>query len=132
MQSYNVNVLTKSLKLKRLNVKLQNSQNSNKLLMFFVKSQRRKHRDSEIIHVILIQTTKSIDSINFLAKVMRKLFVYIMYSMNDQINQKHFSKIERICQRMKTLIEILLLNSFWTVWNNSQTESQLLHVSNDF
>ena len=112
MQLQNVNVLTKNLKFKQLDVKLQNPQNSNKFLMFFVKSQRRKHRDSEIIHVILIQTTKSIDSINFLAKVMRKLFVYIMYSMNDQINQKHFSKIERICQRMKTLIEILLLNSF--------------------
>ena len=78
MQSQNVNALTKSLKIKRFNIKLQNSLNLNKYLMFFVKSQRRKHRDNKIIYVIFIQTTKSIDSINFLAKVTRRLHVYIM------------------------------------------------------
>ena len=82
MQPYNVNVLTRSLKFKRLDVKLQNSQNSNKFLMFFVKLQRRKHRDNKIIHVILIQTTKLIDSDNFLARIMRRLLMCVMHSMN--------------------------------------------------
>ena len=82
MQLQNVNVLTKSLKFKQFDVKLQNSQNSSKFLMFFVKSQRQKHRDNEIIHVIFIQTTKLIDLNDFLAKVMRKLFICEMHSIN--------------------------------------------------
>ena len=53
MQSQNVNVLTKSLKFKQLDVKLQNLQNPGKFLMFFVKSQRREHCDSEVINVTL-------------------------------------------------------------------------------
>ena len=53
MQSQNVNILTKNLKFKQFDIKLQNSQNSNKLLMFFVKSQRRKHYDNKIIYATL-------------------------------------------------------------------------------
>ena len=78
MQLQNVNILTRSLKFKQLDVKLQNSQNSNKYLIFFVKSQRRKHCDNKIIYVIFIQTIKSIDLINFLAKMMRRLHVCVM------------------------------------------------------
>ena len=78
MQSQNVNVLTESLKFKQLDVKLQNPQNPNKFLMFFVKPQRREHRDSEVIHVIFIQAAESIDSINFHARMMRRLHVCVM------------------------------------------------------
>ena len=78
MQPQNVNVLTGSLKLKRLGAKLQNPQNSGKFLMFFVKSQRREHRDSEVIHVIFIQAAESIDSVNSFAGVMRRLHVCVM------------------------------------------------------
>ena len=75
MQPHNVNVLTKSLKFKRFDVKLQNSQNSSKFLMFFVKSQRREHCDSEIIHVTFNWIIKSINLNDFLAKVMRRSYV---------------------------------------------------------
>ena len=54
MQSQNINILTKSLKLKRFDVKLQNSQNSDEFLIFFVKSQRQEHCDNEIIYVVSI------------------------------------------------------------------------------
>ena len=78
MQSQNINVLTRSLKFKQLGVKLQNPQNPSKFLMFFVKSQRREHCDSEVIHVILNQAAESIDSDDFLAGVIRRLHVYMM------------------------------------------------------
>ena len=77
MQSQNVNVLTRSLKFKHFDVKLLNSQNSSKFLMFFVKSQRRKHYDSEVIHVIFNWIAESIDLGDFLARMMRRLFVCV-------------------------------------------------------
>ena len=77
MQPHNVNVLTGSLKFKRLGAKLQNSQNPGKFLMFFAKSQRREHCDSEVIHVTLNWIAESIDSGDFLAGVMRRLSVCV-------------------------------------------------------
>ena len=101
MQSQNVNVLTKSLKFKQLDVKLQNPQNSIKFLMFFVKPQRREHCDSEIIHVTLNWIIKSIDSGDFLTKMMRKLFVYVYNVWCDQSrtlfkDRTHFSKNKNV------------------------------------
>ena len=136
MQSHNVNVLTKSLKFKRLDVKLQNSQNSNKFLMFCVKSQRRKHCNSEIIHVILNWIAKSIDSDDFLAEVMRRLCVCVcnvcVCVMIDVINQEHFSKIGRIFQSIKALIETLFLSNLWDIRSCSRADLQPVHASNDF
>ena len=133
MQSQNINVLTRSLKFKQLGVKLQNSQNSSKFLMFFAKSQRREHCDSKIIHVILNWIAESIDSGDFLAGVMRRLCVCVwcvcVCVMCDVVNQKHFLKTGRNFQRIKALIEILLLSSLWGARSCSWTDSQPVHVS---
>ena len=48
---------------------MQNPQNPGKFLMFFVKPQRREHRDSEVINVTPNWTAESIDSGNFLAEL---------------------------------------------------------------
>ena len=46
--------------------------------MFFAKPQRREHRDSEIIHATLNRAAESTDSDDFLAGVLRKLFVCVV------------------------------------------------------
>ena len=50
----------------------------------------------------------------------------------DQVEQEHFLKIGRNFQRMKALIEILLLSSSWGARNCLRADSQLGHASNDF
>ena len=110
--------------------------------MFFVKPQRRKHCDNEIIHVILIQTAESIDSINFLARVMRRLHVCVWcdqlmnwsdWSRTLFKDRAQFSKNESIdwnlvfeqflkCPKQFTSKIIIfacferLLNWTWTYW----------------
>ena len=124
MQPQNVNALTENFKFKRLDVKLQNPQNSGKFLIFFVKSQRREHCDSEVIHVILNQAAESIDSDDFLAGVMRRLFVCV----TCVINQEHFSKTGRIFQRIEALIRILPLSSPWDARDCSRANPQPVHA----
>ena len=53
--------------------------------MFFAKPQRREHRDSVVIHIILNQAAESIDSDDFLAEVMRRLS-----SVCGVVNQEYF------------------------------------------
>ena len=66
-------------KIWELGAKLQNPQNPGRFLMFFAKPQRREHRDSEVIHVILNQAAESIDSGDFLGVVVRRLFVCVRF-----------------------------------------------------
>ena len=118
MQLQNVNVLTKSLKFKQLDVKLRNSQNLNKFLIFFVKSQRRKHCDNEIIYIIFNWKAESINSGDFLVRMMRKLFVCmscIIWSIKNTLQRsgalfkewKHWLKscLWAVLEMLKAVLE---------------------------